>query len=182
MSALTPDDTILGLLAVEARHGYDLLDCFQRSDSLGEVWSLSTSQIYAVLKRLERDGAISGEKQPVENAPTRTRYHLSETGEQRVLAWLHDPAPSASIRRVRVEFLSRLYVARLLNLPTLPMVIYQRRACRIARKQLLEQRAKAAFGVPYLALDLAVEQLDAVLVWIERCELIPKDADESEGE
>jgi DNA-binding PadR family transcriptional regulator len=182
MSVLTPDDTILGLLAVQARHGYDLLDCFQRSDSLGEVWSLSTSQIYAVLKRLEREDAISGEKQAVENAPTRTRYRLTETGEQRLMAWLHDPAPSASIRRVRVEFLSRLYVARLLNIPTLPMVIHQRRACREARKRLIEQRAQAAFGVPYLALDLAVEQLDAVLTWIERCELIPKDADESEGE
>src|SRR5687767_1598895 len=116
MSALTPDETILGLLAVQARHGYDLLECFQSPDHLGEVWTLSTSQLYAVLKRLERDGAITGEKQEVENAPPRMCYQLTSAGEARVSAWLNEAAPSASIRRVRVEFLSRLYVARLLNL------------------------------------------------------------------
>jgi hypothetical protein len=30
-------------------------------------------------------------------------------------------------------------------------------------------------GVGYLALDLVIAQLDAVLQWIDRCELVPKD-------
>jgi len=53
MATITPDETILGLLAVRERHGYDLLDCFRDPSQLGEVWNLSTSQLYAVLKRLE---------------------------------------------------------------------------------------------------------------------------------
>ena len=62
MSSITPDETILGLLAVRARHGYELLDCFRDPSQLGEVWKLSTSQIYAVLKRLESQGLTEGQK------------------------------------------------------------------------------------------------------------------------
>jgi DNA-binding PadR family transcriptional regulator len=58
MSSLTPDETILGLLAVQARHGYELLECFRSTYQPGRVWNLNTSHIYAVLKRLEREGWI----------------------------------------------------------------------------------------------------------------------------
>jgi DNA-binding PadR family transcriptional regulator len=72
MSALTPDETIVGLLASQPQHGYQLLETFNRPDSLGNVWSLSTSQLYAVLKRLERQGWITGQPLASEIAPPRT--------------------------------------------------------------------------------------------------------------
>ena len=56
MSQLTPDETLLGLLAAQTRHGYELQECFRDPAQLGEVWNLSTSQLYAVLKRLEQQG------------------------------------------------------------------------------------------------------------------------------
>src|ERR1044071_933268 len=115
MGSITPDETILGLLAVRARHGYELLDCFRDSSQLGEVWRLSTSQLYAVLKRLEAQGLTEGHEVTVPDAPTRTEYRLTDAGQDRLHAWLNDLAPSASINRVRVEFLSRLYIARLLD-------------------------------------------------------------------
>src|SRR5215831_20247753 len=129
MSSLTPDDTILGLLAVRARHGYELLDCFRDTSQLGEVWHLSTSQVYAVLKRLESQGLTEGHEVAVPDAPTRTEYRLTSAGEQRFQEWLDEESPSPSINRVRVEFLSRLYVARMLNIPTIPIVERQRATC-----------------------------------------------------
>ncbi|NJL53976.1 PadR family transcriptional regulator [bacterium] len=60
MTQLVPDEVILGLLAVEACHGYQLLDHFRSPAALGRVWNLSTSQLYAVLKRLDRLGYIAG--------------------------------------------------------------------------------------------------------------------------
>ena len=42
-----------GIVAARARHGYQLIDCFRDTAQLGRVWDLSTSQLYAVLKRLE---------------------------------------------------------------------------------------------------------------------------------
>lgn len=177
MRVLTPDETILGLLAAQARHGYDLLDCFQAGSQLGRVWSLSTSQIYAVLKRLEKRGFIIGQQVASDNAPTRTEYTLTDAGESQLGDWLHEPCPSASIRRVRVEFLSRLYIARELNIPTHAIVENQRAACREKLTQLVDERDSAEHGVDYLALELHISQLQAVLGWIGRCEMMPKSVD-----
>lgn len=178
MAQLTPDNTLLGLLAAQARHGYQLLDAFRDPSQLGEVWNLSTSQLYAVLKRLAAQGLIAGQEIASADAPTRTEYRLTESGIAQLQLWLQDEYPSPSIRHVRVEFLSRLYIARLLNIPTIPIVRRQKMACRQQRAELLQQRALIAPGVGFLALELVIAQLDAVLVWIDRCELVPKDIEE----
>jgi DNA-binding PadR family transcriptional regulator len=178
MRSLTPDETILGLLAAEARHGYQLLDCFRDPAHLGEVWNLSTSQLYNVLKRLEREGLLAGQQIESDSAPTRTEYTLTDAGRKRLEAWLEEAEPSSSVRRVRVEFLSRLYIARLLNRPTIALVKRQKHACQQHRMALIEQRVQANPGIHALALDLVIGQLDAVLDWIDRCELIPQGLDD----
>lgn len=169
MASLTPDETILGLLAVQARHGYELLDYFQDSRQLGSVWNLSTSQLYNVLKRLERAALVTGREVVSESGPPRIEYSLTEAGRTQLQAWLYDPAPSPSIRRVRVEFLSRLFIARALGLPTAPIIEHQHRACLAERERLLAKRARAAPGMETMTAELVLEQLAAVLRWIERC-------------
>ena len=79
---LLPDETLLGLLAAHAQHGYQLIDCFRDPAQLGNVWSLGTSQIYAVLKRLETQGLIAGRAVESADAPTRVEYSLTEAGMQ----------------------------------------------------------------------------------------------------
>ena len=74
---------------------------------------------------------------------------------------------------MRVEFLSRLYIARLLNLPTLEIVRAQKESCRQRCAACIVDRDCAAPGVGRLALELEVAQLDAILDWIDRCELDP---------
>lgn len=172
MSALTPDETILGLIAIQHCHGYELVELFRRSEALGDVWKMSTSQIYMVLKRLEQRGFITGCVVESDIAPKRTEYNLTPEGEARLFDWLHDPHPSASIRRVRVEFLSRLYIAHHLKIPTLPIVQRQRAACESARAQLLASLRNKPLGMSYLAQEFMIAQLDAVLMWLERCELL----------
>lgn len=179
MANISPDDTVLGLLAIRPQHGYQLLDIFRDPSQLGCVWDLSVSQLYAVLKRLDTQGCIQGREITSPDAPTRTVYSVTERGQNRLHAWLHEPCPTASIRNVRVEFLSRLYVARLLNLPTLDIVQRQKSACRQKRHELILQRDTAAAGISFLALDLQIVQLDAILNWIDRCEVLPHDPEGS---
>lgn len=178
MSSITPDETILGLLALRARHGYELLDCFRDSSQLGEVWKLSTSQLYAVLKRLDSQGLIEGHEVLVPDAPTRTEYRLTSVGETRLQAWLNELFPSASVNRVRVEFLSRLYVARLLDIPTAPLVERQKASCLEKKIELLDCLHKAEPGIGRLTLELVIAQLDVILQWLDCCELSPKSLDE----
>lgn len=180
MSQLTPDETLLGLLATEARHGYQLLECFHDPSQLGRVWHLSTSQLYNVLKRLAAQGLIIGQEVEAPDAPTRTEYCLTPKGKQKLDEWLHVEHPSASVRRVRVEFLSRLYIARLLNIPTIPIVRSQKASCHQKRNELIDQHQRSEPGVGFLSLELEIGQLDAILRWIDRCELVPKEPYEEE--
>lgn len=167
MSILTPDETILGLLAGQSRHGYDILERFRDSQHLGEIWQLSTSQIYAVLKRLERDGLITGETVTTGQAPPRTEYRLTESGERDLWAWLNEARPSASIRRIRVEFMSRLYIAQLLSIPTDALIQQQRGACEAARERLVAELQGVEGWIHRTALELHLAQIDAVLGWID---------------
>jgi DNA-binding PadR family transcriptional regulator len=170
MRDIVPDETILGLLAHRARHGYELVDLFQSPSQLGRVWSMSTSQIYAVLKRLEQQHLIAGEQAQSETAPTRMVYQLTPEGERRLNAWLLAEQVSPSVRRIRVEFLSRLYIARLLEVATAPIVAAQRSVSVTELERLQDERRYAHGAVEQLALDFMIAQVEAILVWIVRCE------------
>ncbi len=172
MSALTPDETILGLLAAHSQHGYQLLEVFHDPQRLGNVWKLSTSQLYAVLKRLERLQWISGVEQQSDNAPTRIEYSITAHGWEILDDWLNTATPSPSVRRIRVEFLSRLYIAQLLKHPIEPIIAQQRAACQVEHTRIQSAQANTPNGMGYLAADMVIAQLEAVMAWIDRCELV----------
>jgi DNA-binding PadR family transcriptional regulator len=175
MSSITPDNTLLGLLAERPRHGYQLLEAFRDPTQLGEVWNLSTSQLYAVLKRLEAQRLITGTTEESPDAPVRTVYVLTQTGRDQLEAWLAD-YPSASIRQVRVEFLSRLHIARRLNRATGDLIRRQKAACQVAHLSLIDHRNAMEPGIGRLALELHIAQLAAIIDWIDRCEIVPRES------
>src|SRR5438034_6408116 len=47
---------VLGLLAEQPRHGYELKK--RLSETLGPLWGISFGSLYPALRRLERSGAI----------------------------------------------------------------------------------------------------------------------------
>jgi DNA-binding PadR family transcriptional regulator len=169
MKAPVPDQVVLGLLTARPQHGYDLLDCFRARSGLGRIWTMSTSQLYAVLKRLEREGAIAGRQIESPDAPPRIEYTVTAAGRRQLEAWLNEPRPSTSIHRIRVEFLSRVYVASLLGIPLEGVIAHQQAACVEQHERLLRERQQAASGVEALALDFVIGQLEAALSWLERC-------------
>lgn len=182
MEHLTPDHVLLGLLAARSTHGYQLLDVFRQPHQLGRVWNLSTSQLYAVLKRLEQKGWIIGRAVTTSDAPTRTQYTLTALGQQQLDSWLFEPMPSPSIRRVRVEFLSRLYVAHQLNISVKPIITAQRKTCAAQHRALIEEQAGSLAGVGALAVGLVIAQLEALLQWIDRCEMALKKPEHTRGD
>ncbi|MAS34054.1 MAG: hypothetical protein CL610_08605 [Anaerolineaceae bacterium] len=171
MKPLTPDETILGLLAIQARHGYELLECFRHSSQLGRVWNLSNSQIYAVLKRLEQNGFITGQQVISENAPPRIEYVLTKAGEAQLEQWLHIEHPSPSIRHIRVEFLSRLYIAQQLGISVNPIIERQQATCAEHYAHLRQEHQHAEPGINQMALELHIAQVEAVLTWIRQLTL-----------
>lgn len=176
MKQPSPDNVILGLLADCPCHGYQLLEHFHDPDGLGRVWLMSTSQLYVVLKRLQQNGFITGHAVESSDAPTRTEYHLTEAGQDSLAIWLHDKQPSASMRSIRVEFLSRLSIANLLHVPTQPIISAQKNACQRQLALLKTQRNDTAPGTGLLALEFMITQLEGVLQWIDHCDLASHDS------
>jgi len=170
MSKPIPDEVILGLLKAQPAHGYELLESFKSRSQLGYSWRMSTSQIYAVLKRLEREGAIMGREVNVQNAPSRIEYKITEQGKQQLESWLFDTQPSASIHRIRVLFLSRIFIANLHNIPTKRIVEAQIRSCQSQRDRFTHQKQSYHSEIELLTLDFIVTQLDAAIIWLKNNE------------
>ena len=173
MKQLTPDEVLLGLLKVQPAHGYELLDWFRSPRHLGRIWKMSTSQLYAVLKRLEENGSIIGRVLPGADAPSRTEYALNDRGEARLMAWLNDPHPPISIHRIRVLFLSRLYIASLLELPTEAIIARQLATCEEHRGRLQTELDKTQTEIETLTLNFMIGQFDAVIRWLKTCPTEP---------
>jgi len=167
---LSPDEVILGLLAGSSSHGYQLLEYFRECAPLGQIWSLSTSQLYVILKRLEHRQEIDGCEFFPEDAPPRTEYWLTELGQHLLSLWLNEPYPSASTRHIRTVYLSRLFIAWRLKISIQPIINAQRAAVVSRRQQLIAQHHQTPPGVQYLSLDLIIAELGVVLEWLERCE------------
>jgi DNA-binding PadR family transcriptional regulator len=163
-----PDDLILGLLASRPQHGYELLAQFAAPAELGRVWTMSTSQVYAVLKRLEGEGLIRGRARRGQDAPDRTEYSVTAAGQRRLERWLLEGDVSASVRSIRVVFISKLHVAELLGRPLGAIVDRQREVCQ-DRLQLLEAaRRQAGTPTEQRSLDFVIGQLGAAISWLDR--------------
>lgn len=156
------------------QHGYQLLETFQNPGALGRVWKLSTSQLYAVLKRLHDHDFIKGEEAYSPDAPPRTIYCITPAGQAYLDTWLNEPYPSASVRRVRVECLSRIYIARLLDRPTTTILRNQKATCQQKYQQLIAQRQPDDISTGGLALELEIAQMEAILGWITQIEMMPE--------
>jgi DNA-binding PadR family transcriptional regulator len=85
---------LLGVLEARPMTGYELTQFFD--SSTGWVWSAPQSQIYPLLRQMERDGLIEGENQIRGSRLQRTVYSITEQGLDELRTWTatyHAPAP-----------------------------------------------------------------------------------------
>lgn len=163
---LSPEFALMGFLIEKPCHGYDL---HQRlTTELGQVWHLSQSQAYAILKRLETRGDISARMVAQEKLPARQMLHITASGRKRFFAWLETEI-STTARSVRLEFLTRLYFANLYR-PEIISQIYQSQLSEIDTK--IEQLETLIEHLPpeqtynRLSLDLRLQQMKLIENWM----------------
>ena len=82
-SASKVEVVVLGLLAETPLHGYDLLERF-RSRSMGFWVEVGKASVYQALKRLDREGSISGKAQEGDEGPDRRVYRITRAGRDRL--------------------------------------------------------------------------------------------------
>lgn len=164
MQSVSP--VLLGLLYPAPKHGYELHQEF--TESLGAVWRVGLSQLYAQLKALEDEGLVSCQTEVQPNRPPRKMYSLTELGRERFLQWLHEPTPH--IRGIRLEFLSRLFLFNRLGLPGLADLIDRQKALCQARAETFARLADEAAD-PFLRRVYLFRkgQVEAVIQWLDTC-------------
>ena len=96
MSSLSPTArVILGLLAWEARTGYEIKQVTDRSTRF--FWGASYGQIYPELRRLEAAGLVESREEPRGRVPRRV-YSLTTAGRRALDAWLEAADESYEVR------------------------------------------------------------------------------------
>lgn len=161
----SPQLLLLGLLAQEPMHGYELYQNLT-SSPLRKVWNLGRSQTYKLLRELEALGYVEGQRELQENRPAKKIYHITLLGREAFLRWLE--MPIATPRLIRVEFLAKLFLAQPLGLQMTGRVIdIQIAACQRRLARLQEEVSDKGFD--HLVFHFRSGQIQAIIDWLEYC-------------
>ena len=98
---------LLALLLEGESHGYELTRRFAEGTALRMVCRLEMSMVYGLLKKLEKDGVLTGRDVPIGESKTRRLVSLTPDGRSEVESWL--AAPVEHTREMRLDFLVKLY-------------------------------------------------------------------------
>jgi DNA-binding PadR family transcriptional regulator len=167
IGTLSPEMALLGLLYKEAGHGYDLHRTVNAD--LGQVWHLSQSQAYSILKRLETQGDISAQEISQEKLPSRQLLQMTEQGREKFLGWLNAPS-GGSTRAIRMEFITRLYFLKMYFPKKIAKAFEQQRTEAQTHIQRLETSLAELAGEQIynrMSLQMRLKQLKFVLEWLE---------------
>lgn len=158
---------ILGLLAEEPLHGYQVKQRFE--DLLGGTWEVNIGQVYQTLQRLERDGLVEATGDRGDRG--RQAYEATPSGRAALREWLDDPESQPQLLREEV-YVKLLLLARGGN-GSLDALINRQRRLYLQRLRDLsdQQRLAERRGNRELALLFKAGQLhtEADLKWLDAC-------------
>ena len=159
---------LLGLLAQEPRHGYDLKNAFETT--LGGTWPLNIGQVYTTLSRLERDELVESQVVPQELLPDRKVYALTEAGQEELDRWLVEPTKGSI--RLKDEFFIKLLVHQLVASDGAVALIWKQRQVYMQKlAQLTALRSDPVLNpTTALLVEGAILHVEADLEWLNLCE------------
>ena len=170
-SPLTTEHALLGFLYQKPTHGSEIHRRLSDPEGLGLVWRVKQNQLYAQLSKLEKQGYVTTKLEPQKNRPPRKIFRLTEAGQEAYLEWRQSPVRHG--RKLRLEFLAKLYFARKEGPEaTRQLIDLQRAACcswlEQAQKQAGARRDTRPFD--WLVHKFRVGQLEAMLAWLDTCQ------------
>ena len=167
---LSMEHALLGFLSARPMHGYELFQTLNSPSGLGLVWRLKQSQLYALLAKLEERGFVQATVEPQENRPPRKMFDLTEDGRRALGVWIRTPV--ARPRELRLEFLAKLYFARLEGPETTrQLTTRQISRCRswLAEYESRLRDLNQVQSYERLVWDLRTRKIEAMLEWLVAC-------------
>ena len=154
--------TLLGLIEVQPRHGYDLKRAYDAR--FGHDRPLKAGQVYATVGRLVRDGFVAVTATGREGGPDRTTYAVTEQGVTDLDRWFAQPeGPGAYLQP---ELFAKVVLA-LQSGRDAAAVLDAQRAEHLTTMRALRASKDGADLDRVLGLDFALSHLDADLKWLE---------------
>jgi DNA-binding PadR family transcriptional regulator len=158
---------ILGLLAEESLHGYEVKSRFD--SMLGHTWEVNIGQVYSTLQRLERDSLVESIGERGDRG--RLAYKLTPQGRQALDLWLSEPEDEPQHLHDDL-FIKLMLIRRLANGNLEGLINRQRRVYLQRLRDLadLERRARSEDRPDLLLLIKgAVIHTEADIRWLDVC-------------
>ena len=154
---------LLGALASGPKHGYEILS-YLNSD-LGSTWYISPSQLYTLLKKLEREGYLKSNVKEQPTRPSKRIFSLTASGRKQFMNWV--TSPTKHIRDLRIEFLARLFFIHKLDLKGGNKLIdAQAQVLREARRKIRTEITMAKAPYQELVFHFKLSTVEAWLDWL----------------
>jgi len=162
LASVTVPLTLLGLLEREPSHGYDLKRDYDAYFGRGKP--LPFGQVYATLRRLARDGKVTGGDAEPGAGPDRKRYAITPMGSSELDAWLTQPIePEPHLQTV---LFSKVVLALMLGKPA-DAYLDAQRAAHVQRMRELTEIKRTGSLMDALLADHGLFHLEADLRWID---------------
>ena len=164
---MATEHAVLGFLAIQPRHGYELAKEFTPETVIGDIVHLESGMLYAHLKKLEREGWVIAELKPQEARPARKVYSITEAGASELHRWMSEPVDKT--RDIRLEFLLKLYLASQTKPELVDALIEEQRSvCDQFIASLEEQIEVEEDDFRRLVLEMRLAQNQTLVRWLAR--------------
>jgi DNA-binding PadR family transcriptional regulator len=162
---------ILGLLAQQPRHGYDLRAAFEALVGGQDVWEVKPAQIYNTLARLEEGGLVREDSVLQDGGPEKHIYSLTAQGQAELATWY---GTGVAGEHQRDEFFVKLMLSLATGEVDPYRVIQAQRSRLYQELHDLTSRRNAANPRTELAqiflLDKTIMHVEADLRWLDLIE------------
>ncbi|MBW2064662.1 MAG: PadR family transcriptional regulator [Deltaproteobacteria bacterium] len=154
---------LLGSLMSGPKHGYDIKHFLE--SRMEATWRVGTSQLYALLRRMEGKGLLSSSLEIQELRPSKRIYTITEKGKGVFLEWLLRPVRQP--RDFRVEFIGKLFFLHYLTLPMAQdLVDAQVQELRRVRHMLEDRACGEVDSFKRLVCGFKIEAVKGNLRWL----------------
>ena len=163
---MSPEYALLGILMTGPKHGYEMHSYF--SSHMDQFWRLSMSQIYALLKRMEKNGVVISKSEWQNNRPPKKIFSITQTGKEGFLNWVYSPVNH--VRNLRIEFMAKLFFINELKLKRAADIIDKQIAILRETLHLLQHPKEKTMDEFQKALhSFKIAQTTSAIEWLKEC-------------
>ena len=164
-------NALLGLLAQQPRHGYELHDAFEAMVGGKQNWDIKPAQVYTTLSRLEKSGLVAQDSVEQNGGPEKVIYTITERGLEELNIWLSEPVKTT---HQRDEFYVKLMLCLATGNGSPRQIIYTQRGSLFQELHGLTTQRTEADPLSELAhillMDQAIMRVEADLRWLDMVE------------